>query len=131
MGGISAWSTLFAIGSFNFYSLTVTHVAHSLNLLQDAVEMWLSDEDGGEKVADYARNHHDSEFEGKPEWVPGKFESALEFSGADENQWVDIERPVVVDTIDFSIGCWLFPGAPQHWPRMSSPVAMLWNRTKA
>ena len=80
--------------------------------MQDAVEMWLSDEDGGEKVADFTRNDHDGEFEGKPEWVPGKFGSALEFSGADENQWVDIERPVVVDTIDFSIGCWLFPGRP-------------------
>ena len=100
--------------------------------MQDAVAIWRSGEDGGEKVTDFTRNDHDGEFEGKPDWVAGKFGSALKFSGADENQWVDIERPVVVDTVDFSIGCWMFPGAPQHWhQKISSPVAMLWNRTKA
>ncbi|MDE0298167.1 MAG: hypothetical protein OXN17_06010 [Candidatus Poribacteria bacterium] len=77
--------------------------------------IWLFDEGTGKKVNDFARNGHDGEFSGKPEWVPGKFGTGLEFAGADDNQWVDIERPVVVDTVDFSIGCWLLPGAPQHW----------------
>ncbi len=101
--------------SFVFLGLLFTGVAHSQGLMSKAVAIWLFDEDGGKKTNDFARNHHDGEFEGKPEWVPGKFGSALKFGGADENQWVDIERPVVVDTVDFSIGCWLFPGAPQHW----------------
>ena len=106
--------TLFAI-SLLFVSLLLADSAHSQPFMRNVVAIWLFDEDGGKKVNDFARNDHDGEFTGKPEWVPGKFGSALEFSGADENQWIDIERPVVVDTVDFSIGCWLFPGAPQHW----------------
>ena len=105
---------LFAI-CFSLVSFILASAGHSQPLLTKAVAIWLFDEGGGEKVNDFARNDHDGEFEGKPEWVPGKLGSALEFSGADENQWIDIERPVVVDTVDFSIGCWLFPGAPQHW----------------
>ena len=110
---IIAKATLFAI-SFLFVNLMLTGAVHSQGLLSKAVAIWLFDEDGGKRVSDFARNKHDGEFEGKPEWVPGKFGSALKFSGADEIQGVDINRPVVVDTVDFSIGCWLFPGSPQH-----------------
>ena len=105
--------TFFAICGL-FLSLTLTHVAHSQGLLKDAVAIWLFDEDGGKKVSDFARNKHDGEFSGKPEWVPGKFGSALKFLGADENTWIDIERPVVVDSVDLSIGCWMLPSNPQE-----------------
>ena len=76
--------------------------------------IWLFDEGTGKKVNDFARNGHDGEFHGKPEWVPAKFGTGLKFAGEDDSQWVDIERPVVVDSVDFSIGCWMFPGTPQH-----------------
>ncbi|MDE0503150.1 MAG: LamG domain-containing protein [Candidatus Poribacteria bacterium] len=101
--------------SLAFVGLLFTGAAHSQGLMSKAVAIWLFDEDGGKKVKDFARNNHEGEFEGKPEWVPGKFGTALKFIGADELAWVDIERPVVVDTVDFSIGCWLLPGSPQHW----------------
>ena len=104
---------LFAISCF-FLSLTVTHIAHSQGLLKDAVAIWLFDEDGGKKVNDFARNKHDGEFSGKPEWVPAKFGTGLKFLGADENTWIDIERPVVVDSVDLSIGCWMLPSNPQE-----------------
>ena len=105
--------TFFAISCF-FLSLTVTHVAHSQGLLKDAVAIWLFDEDGGKKVNDFARNKHDGEFSGKPEWVPAKFGTGLKFLGADENTWIDIERPVKVDSVDMSIGCWMLPSIPQE-----------------
>jgi hypothetical protein len=104
--------TLFSISSL-FVSLLLANVAHSQGFMKNAVAIWLFDEDGGKKVNDFARNDHDGSFNGKPEWVPGKFGSALKFGGAEENQWVDIERPVVVNSVDLSIGCWLNPGSPQ------------------
>ena len=106
-------ATFFTI-SVLFVALMLTSAGYSQGLMSKAMAIWLFDEDGGKKVSDYARNHDDGEFEDKPDWVAGKFGSALKFSSADENQRVDIGRPVVVDTVDFSIGYWLFPGAPQH-----------------
>ena len=107
MSGASARFTLFAIGSFNFYSLTVTHVAHWRNLLQDAVEMWLSDEDGGEKVIDFTRNDHDGKFWGKPDaslirrshvkgrWGKRKFiqPSMNEDTGKQSRTWIPRVKP--------------------------------------
>ena len=107
--------SLFTVSIVFVGSLLFTIEAHSQGLMSKAVAIWLFDEDRGKEVSDFARNKHDGKFEGKPAWVPGKFGSALEFSGADENQWIDINRPVVVETVNFSIGCWLLPGAPQHW----------------
>ena len=114
MKNILAKATLCAV-SFLFVSLILSSAAHSQGFMSKAVAIWLFDEDGGKRINDFARNRHDGDFEGKPEWVPGKFGSALRFAGADENQWIDIDRPVNVDSVDFSIGCWLFPGTPQHW----------------
>lgn len=113
MKTVIAKVTLFVISCL-VLSFTLTHVAHSQNLLKDAVAIWLFDEDGGKKVNDFARNKHDGEFSGKPEWVPGKFGTALQFLGADEHSWIDIERPVKVDSVDLSIGCWLLPSNPQE-----------------
>ncbi len=106
--------TLFAICCV-FVCLIFTKAADAQPFLRKVVAIWLFDEGTGKKVNDFARNGHDGEFHGKPEWVPAKFGTGLKFAGEDDNQWVDIERPVVVDTVDFSIGCWMFPGIPQHW----------------
>ena len=86
---IIAKATCFTI-SVLFAGLMLASTAYSQGLMSKAVAIWLFDEDGGKKTNDFARNHHDGEFEGKPEWVPGKFGSAVKFSGADENQWVHI-----------------------------------------
>lgn len=106
--------TLFTICCV-FVCLIFTNTADAQPFLRKAVAIWLFDEGTGKKVNDFVRNGHDGEFHGKPEWVPAKFGTGLKFAGADDNQWVDIERPVVVDSVDFSIGCWMFPGTPQHW----------------
>ena len=113
MNMIIARFTLFAISSL-FVSLTLTDVAHSQPFLKNAVAIWLFDEGRGKEVTDFARNDHDGQFAGKPEWVPAKFGTGLKFLGADENTWVDIERPVVVNSVDLSIGCWMLPSNPQE-----------------
>lgn len=95
-------------------SLILTSLCFAQPFFKDAVAIWLFDEERGKEVKDFARNDHVGAFKGKPERVPGKFGMALEFGGADENQWVEIKRPVVVDSVDLTIGCWLNPGTPQH-----------------
>ncbi len=105
--------TLFAIGLL-FACTALTNLGHAQPFMKDAVAVWLFDEERGKEVTDFARNDHDGQFKGKPERVPGKFGMALEFGGAEENQWVEIERPVQVDSVDLTIGCWLNPGTPQH-----------------
>jgi hypothetical protein len=97
-----------------FLSLTVSHAAHAQNILRDAVAIWLFDEGVGEKVSDFTRNNHHGDFNGNPEWVPGKFGTALRFLGADETTWVDINRPAKVNSVDLSIGCWILPSNPQE-----------------
>lgn len=104
--------TLFCI-SFLLVSLLAANVAHSQGFMKNAVAIWLFDEGKGKQINDFARNRHDGKFSGKPEWVPGKFGTALKFAGEEEATWVDIERPVVVDSVDITIGCWLYPGSPQ------------------
>ena len=104
---------MFAI-SFLIASLALTSISHSQGFMKGAVAIWLFDEDGGKDIDDYTRNKHDGTMVGKVERVPGKFNMALEFGGAEEEHWVDIERPVVVNSVDFTIGCWINPGTPQH-----------------
>jgi len=106
--------SMFCVISLLLASLTLTSLSFAQPFFKDAVAIWLFDEEKGKEVKDFARNDHDGVFEGRPERVPGKFGLALEFGGADENQWVEIERPVVVDSVDLTIGCWLNPGTPQH-----------------
>ncbi len=45
------------------------------------VGVWLFDEGKGDVASDASGNGLDGEFEGKPEWVEGKFGMALEFDG--------------------------------------------------
>lgn len=106
--------SMFCVISLLLASLIFTSLSFAQPFFKDAVAIWLFDEEKGKEVKDFARNDHDGVFEGRPERVPGKFGLALEFGGADENQWVEIERPVVVDSVDLTIGCWLNPGTPQH-----------------
>ena len=105
--------TLFCI------SLYIAHVmlpsfVHA-QFMKDVVAIWLFDEGNGKKIKDYARKGHDGVFlTGKPDWVEGKFGSALQFHGVDGMAWADIEKPVAMDSVDFSIGCWMKPAKPQR-----------------
>ncbi|MFH1883530.1 MAG: LamG-like jellyroll fold domain-containing protein, partial [Planctomycetota bacterium] len=82
-----------------------------LGLISDAsaelVAHWRLDEGSGTTVADAIGNIPDGTFEGDPQWVAGKFGTALEFDGDD---WVNFGTPpdlVINGTI--SITCWVNP----------------------
>ncbi len=89
--------------------------ASHAQFMKDVVAIWLFDEGNGKKINDYARKGHDGVFlTGKPDWVEGRFGTALQFHGVDGMAWADIEKPVAMDSVDFSIGCWMKPGKPQR-----------------
>ena len=105
--------TLFCI-SLYIANVMLPSASHA-QFMKDVVAIWLFDEGNGKKINDYARKGHDGVFlTGKPDWVEGKFGTALQFHGVDRMAWVDIEKPVAMDSVDFSIGCWMKPGKPQR-----------------
>ena len=84
------------------------------------VAIWLLDEGTGDRVTDASGNANDGGFaSGEPQWVDGKFGKALSFDGVDD--WVEMDAPVVVDTVDFTMGCWANPGETQKtWTNILS-----------
>ena len=73
-------------------------------VLKGLEAMWLFDEGKGKSVKDSSGNGHHGEFKGKPEYIEGKFGTGLDFGGPEEGDWIQMDAPVVVDTVDFSIG---------------------------
>lgn len=86
--------------------------------LEGAIALWLLDEGRGDTVRDSSENGHDGGFDGKPTWVEGKFGNALEF---DQRSWVEMNAPVIVDTVAFTMGCWANPEKTQlEWTNILS-----------
>ncbi|MBI1925938.1 LamG domain-containing protein [Candidatus Poribacteria bacterium] len=103
-----------------FMSLVLTCISDAKLELKDVVAIWLLDEGTGNKVTDASGNGHDGAFaSGKPKWVDGKFGKALSFNG--QNDWVAMNDPVIPETVDLTIGCWVNPGDTQKtWTNILS-----------
>ena len=93
--------------AFLIATLTCTGSSHAQPFLKGLEAMWLFDEGRGKSVKDSSGNGHHGEFRGKPEFIEGKFGTALDFGGPEEGDWIQMDAPVVVDTVDFSIGLWI------------------------
>ena len=94
--------------------LALTGKSHAQPFLKGIEAIWLFDEDKGKSVKDSSGNDHHGDFRGKPEYIEGKFGTALDFGGPEEGDWVQMDAPVVVDTVDFSMGFWMKPAKPQN-----------------
>ena len=109
--------------SLIFASLILPSIGDAALDLKDVVAIWLLDEGTGSDVKDSSKNGHDGAFaSGKPAWVNGKFGKALSFNG--QNDWVAMNAPVVVNTVDMTMGCWAKPGrdTQKTWTNiLSSP----------
>ena len=99
--------------AFFVVCLTLTGNSHAQPFLKDVVAMWLFDEGRGKAVKDSSGNGLHGEFARKPEFVEGKFGTALQFGGGEEGAWLEMDGPVKIDSVDFSFGCWIIPGKPQ------------------
>ena len=93
--------------------LALTGKSHAQAFLNKVEGIWLFDEGKGDAVDDSSGNGHNGEFRGEPEYVEGKFGTALEFGGPEERDWVEMKGPVAVDSVDFSFGCWMKPHRTQ------------------
>jgi hypothetical protein len=111
------------ISLFFTISLVLTSISYAdYNLvdMSNVVAIWLFDEGSGTEVKDSSGNDHHGAFaSGEPKWVDGRFNKALQFDGVDD--WVQMDAPVVVDTVDFTMGCWVKPGDTQKdWANILS-----------
>ena len=71
------------------------------------VGMWLFDEDGGDIATDSSEIGNDGELKGDPEWVDGKFGSALEFDGGGSH--VNIPNSESLNSDSFTLVLWCQP----------------------
>ena len=119
MKTIIARLTILCLG-LTFASLMFISVSYARLDMKGVVAIWLLDEGKGNKVTDASGNANDGGFaSGEPQWVDGMFGKALSFDGIDD--WVEMNAPVVVDTVDFTMGCWVNPGATQKtWTNILS-----------
>ncbi len=118
MKSTSVGLTVFCVG-LAAINLVLTGKSDAQLDIEGAVAIWLFDEGRGDKVADASGNGNDGEFVNNPEWVEGKFGDALDFDGIVD--YVQINVPVVVETDDFTMGCWVNPGKVQkQWANILS-----------
>ncbi len=75
--------------------------------LQNCVGMWLFDDDEGDIAKDSSGNENDGELMGDPEWVDGKFGTALEFEGAGSH--VNILNSESLNSDSFTLCLWAQP----------------------
>jgi len=75
--------------------------------LEDCVGMWLFDDDQGDIAKDSSGNENDGELMGDPEWVDGKFGTALEFEGAGSH--VNIPSSESLSSDSFTLCLWAQP----------------------
>ncbi len=99
--------------AFFIASSALTGISHAQPFLRDVVAIWLFDDSKGKMVQDSSGNKIHGEFGGKPEYVEGKFGTALRFGGPDEGDWVEMKDAVAIDSVDFSFGCWMKPDMSQ------------------
>ncbi len=83
------------------------------------VGAWLFDEGKGEAVTDSSDNGLDGKItKGKPKWVDGKFEGAMEFGGAD---MVTVDDDNALDLEEFTIAAWVnIPKISGAWQIIAS-----------
>lgn len=65
-----------------FVASLLTASSYAAVDLENCIGMWLFDDDGGDVATDSSGNGNDGTLLSNPEWVDGKFGSALEFNGS-------------------------------------------------
>ena len=118
---VTIYRILCIFGALFVASLISTGISHAQPFLKGVEAIWLFDEGKGKSVKDSSGNGHHGDFRGKPEYVEGKFGTALDFGGPEEGDWIQMDAPVVVDTVNFSMGFWMKPDMPQNcWANVLS-----------
>ena len=111
-------STFLCVGLV-FTSLVLTSISDAQFDMTSARAIWLFDEGEGDTAGDISGNDYHGTLVNGPAWTDGKFGTAMSFDGADD--YVEANAPVVVETVDFTMGLWLNPGEIQsQWANILS-----------
>ena len=102
--------------------LMLIHLTASHTIALDTeglVGAWLLDEGKGDTVTDSSDNGLDGKIaQGKPKWVKGKFEGAMEFGGSD---MVTVDDDNALDLSEFTIAAWInIPKVSGAWQIIAS-----------
>ncbi len=106
--------------TLSLFSLILFTLPHATALNTDGlVGAWLFDEGKGEAVTDSSNNGLDGEIaQGKPKWVDGKFDGAMEFGGAD---MVTVPDDDALDLENFTLAAWVnIPEISGKWQIIAS-----------
>jgi len=109
-------STLLLV-SFVTMMLLFTYLAKAAIDPESAVAVWLLDEGEGQVIEDSTENGHVGNIQGAVDWVDGKFNLALEFSGA-TIVVPDHEAFNFGDDKSFAVVLWFNFSTPQDWNRL-------------
>ena len=74
------------------------------------VGYWKLDEGGGAVVRDSSGKKHDGKLMGEPRWVKGKFGSALRFSAAGKDDYVEIANAPALENVQessYTLSAWV------------------------
>ena len=90
------------------FSLIAVHVSTAEIDLETAVGIWLFDEGKGGKAMDLSAAGNDADLEKSPEWVEGKFGTALKFDG--KASCVKTGQKLLDNLEEFTIITWVQTG---------------------
>ena len=90
------------------FSLIAVHMSTAEINLETAVGIWLFDEGKGNAAADLSDAGHDGELIKSPEWVKGKFGTALKFDG--KASCVSTHEKLLDGLEEFTILTWVQTG---------------------
>jgi hypothetical protein len=106
--------------SLVFASMILANFSYGLSVSDDGVvAVWLFDEGSGTTAKDSSGNGNDAK-EGTAgiTWTAGKFGKALKCA---QKGWFETVKPVVVDSVDFTMGAYINPAAKQKtWTNILS-----------
>ena len=109
-------STLLLV-SFVIMMLFSAHFADAEIVPESVVAIWLLDEGEGQIIEDSSENGHEGNIQGAVDWVDGKFDTAMEFSGATITV-PDHESFNFGDDGSFTVVMWFSFSTPQDWNRL-------------
>jgi len=90
-----------------FVASLLTASSYAAIDLTNCVGMWLFDDDEGDIATDSSGNENDGVLVANPEWVDGKFGSALEFDGGGSH--VNILSSESLSSDSFTLSLWVQP----------------------
>lgn len=94
-------------------------IEQGVGALDEPLGAWALEEGTGDRVEDASGAGNDGALSGGAQWVKGRTGPAIELDG--EEGQVTMDSPLAIGTREFTLGCWVRPGATQKtWANLLS-----------